>query len=153
MYELVWDEPGTFVKKKACSEKTHPVLCTLCDEKRKAGSEGAHKKNDHIVTYHPSSCDNSDFVHVARPCSSTRGSDGPVCQPRLPSRCTLRGSTPSTSCKLEAGRTVYLFDQLAGLLQLAGVERLPRAKNEIWYLGSSILEPYPCRDRFSAIHC
>jgi len=25
----------------------------------------------------------------------------------------------------------YLFDQLA---QLTGVERLPRAKNEIWYL-------------------
>ena len=59
----------------------------------------------HIVTYHPWCLDISDFAHVARPCSSTRGSDGPVCQPRLPSRCT-----PSTSRRRSGS---YLFDQLA----------------------------------------
>ena len=32
----------------------------------------------HIVTSSLVCCDINDFVHVARPCSSTRGSDGPA---------------------------------------------------------------------------
>ena len=36
------------------------------------------QNRDHIVTSSLVCCDINDFVHVARPCSSTRGSDGPA---------------------------------------------------------------------------
>ena len=39
--------------------------------------------------------------------------------------------TPSTPWQRSRGRI-----SSTSLLQLTGVERLPRAKNEIWYLGS-----------------
>ena len=41
---------------------------------RSAGS----RQGRHIVTSSLVCCDINDFVHVARPCSSTRGSDGPA---------------------------------------------------------------------------
>ena len=49
MFELVWDELGTFVKKKLGSEKT-PPLTTICDNCIKDRARFTHTENTLTVS-------------------------------------------------------------------------------------------------------
>ena len=91
----------------ACTRTRVSAFCNTvarCQLNRPSWIPKTHR-DFHIVTLRLVCWDINHFAPVARPCSSTRGSDGPVCQPRLPSRCT-----PSTSRRRSGS---YLFDQLA----------------------------------------